>query len=279
MRNKPISVDGRRTAVVLLGLLLLIPSASTGSWLRSVDPVEVEHDSAFDVVIDSAGDAYSAGRILDSGGFWKFVVIKSSESDGSEVWRYELAAAGEYGEARALALDGAGGLYVAGRIIAVGPNVFVMAKIDTTTGAEIWREDTTASDPQVQDLVLDSLGNVIAVGEFGSAEFSVVKRSGTTGAETRHEVRPLLERGLVALIRLAKFTPYIAGPSLTLADFVAMFHFPPVSIASKAIYGLDVLDGLAATRRHTKLMNMRPSVQQARREQLAGRDGFMRHAN
>ena len=60
-----------------------------------------------------------------------------------------------------------------------------------------------------------------------------------------------------------------------MADFSAAFHFPPVSIASRAIYGEDLLDGLPEARRHQKLMDQREAVQRVRAEQLEDRRKFM----
>jgi len=98
---------------------------------------------------------------------------------------------------------------------------------------------------------------------------------GKLSDEVKDTVRPLLTRGVAGLKKLARFAPYIAGPELSLADFSASFHFPPVSIASKAIYGEDVLDGLPGARRHQELMSQRKSLQRVRAEQLDDRQKFM----
>jgi len=98
---------------------------------------------------------------------------------------------------------------------------------------------------------------------------------GKVSDETRATVRPLLEQGVSALDALARFDPYIAGPEVSLADFTAAFHFVPVSIASKAIYGEDVLARLPAVRRHGELLNGRETVRRLRAEQLADHKAFM----
>jgi glutathione S-transferase len=74
---------------------------------------------------------------------------------------------------------------------------------------------------------------------------------------------------------LARFAPYIAGPDLSLADFTATFHFIPVSIASTAIYGDDVLAAIPQIARHTRLMDERAAVRVAKAEQLADERAFM----
>jgi len=47
----------------------------------------------------------------------------------------------------------------------------------------------------------------------------------------------------------------------------------PVSIASKAIYGENVLAALPAVKRHRELMDRREFVQRVRAEQLADEQG------
>jgi glutathione S-transferase len=103
----------------------------------------------------------------------------------------------------------------------------------------------------------------------------VFARTGTVSDEIKGEVRSLLAQGVAAVQRLARFDPYIAGRSLTLADFSATFHFAPVSIASKAVYGEDVLAALPAVRRHRELMDDRDLVRRVRAEQLADQQRFV----
>jgi len=98
---------------------------------------------------------------------------------------------------------------------------------------------------------------------------------GKVSDEVKSTVRPVLAQGVAALKELARFDPYIAGPELSLADFSATFHFVPVSIASKAIYGENVLAALPAVKRHRDLMDRRELVQRVRAEQIADQQAFM----
>jgi glutathione S-transferase len=104
----------------------------------------------------------------------------------------------------------------------------------------------------------------------------VFSSAGKVSDEVKSAVRPLLAQGVGGLEKLARFEPYIAGPELSLADFSAAFHFVPVSIASKAIYGEDVLAALPAVKRHRELMDRREFVRRVRAEQLADQESFMR---
>ena len=103
----------------------------------------------------------------------------------------------------------------------------------------------------------------------------VFSSEGKVSAETKEAVRPLLERGVAGFRELARFEPYVAGPDLTLADFSVSFHFPPVSIASKAIYGQDILTGVPGLKAHRELMGERECVERVRTHQLADQAIFM----
>jgi glutathione S-transferase len=103
----------------------------------------------------------------------------------------------------------------------------------------------------------------------------VFSGEGAVSDEVKKIARPLLEQGLSGLRRLARFDPYIAGPELSLADFSATFHFPPVSIASKAIYGRNIIKELPAAGAHREIMAQRASVRRVQAEQLEDEKIFM----
>ncbi len=54
-------------------------------------------------------------------------------------------------------------------------------------------------------------------------------------------IRKRLEANIAAFKRLAKFDPYLGGASFTQADIAAWASLPLVSMASKAVYGVDLL--------------------------------------
>ena len=82
---------------------------------------------------------------------------------------------------------------------------------------------------------------------------------GKVSDELKAAVRPQLERGVAAFARLAKFAPYVAGDSFTLADCAAVIHLPIVSGASKIIYGQDLLAALPV-KDYLKLCSQRATV-------------------
>ncbi len=82
---------------------------------------------------------------------------------------------------------------------------------------------------------------------------------GTVSDEIKKHVAKDLAKGVRAFKQLARFTPFIAGANLTLADCVAGVHLPLVSLASKIVYGRDVLDDCAPVKPYLKMLNERPA--------------------
>lgn len=83
---------------------------------------------------------------------------------------------------------------------------------------------------------------------------------------TKRDVERTLEKGVRGLVQLAKFDPYIAGPEFTLADCAAFVHLPIVSLASKAIYGRDVLETVAPLKSYLRMLAERECFAQVTRE-------------
>jgi glutathione S-transferase len=94
---------------------------------------------------------------------------------------------------------------------------------------------------------------------------------GTVTDEVKERCRKLLARNAKAFGRLAKFSPYVAGNEFTMADCAALVHLPLVSMASKAIYGEDVLADLPV-RDYTKMLGERPTVQKVNADRKANQE-------
>lgn len=85
---------------------------------------------------------------------------------------------------------------------------------------------------------------------------------GTVSENAQLRVRKVLEKNIAAFRRLAKFAPYVAGDSFTQADCAAFASLPLVGMATKAVYGEDLL--LAAGvdyKPYIKMIGERPSAQ------------------
>ena len=83
-----------------------------------------------------------------------------------------------------------------------------------------------------------------------------------------------LEKNIAAFAGLAKFSPYVAGDTLTLADCSAVVHLPLVSGATKLIYGRDFLADLPV-RDYMKFMGERATLQQVNADRKANMDLMM----
>ncbi len=85
---------------------------------------------------------------------------------------------------------------------------------------------------------------------------------GSISEGTQVRVRKRLEKNIAAFRQLIKFSPYAAGDTFTQADCAAFASLPLVGMATKAIYGEDLL--LAAGveyKAYIKLIGERPAAQ------------------
>jgi len=85
---------------------------------------------------------------------------------------------------------------------------------------------------------------------------------GKVSDETKEQVKKDLAKGIRALQQLARWKPYIAGTTLSYADCTAFTHLPLVSMATKIIYGADMLEGAAQVKPYLKMLKERPHFQQ-----------------
>jgi glutathione S-transferase len=93
---------------------------------------------------------------------------------------------------------------------------------------------------------------------YGPAFFGGAPLSESNAARIRRE----LESRIAAFKRLAKFSPYVAGDSFTMADCSAFNNLPLVALASKAVYGEDLLAaGGVDHRSYVKFIGERASAQ------------------
>jgi glutathione S-transferase len=83
------------------------------------------------------------------------------------------------------------------------------------------------------------------------------------GPQMSEEARRAVEKDLLKGIRgfkaLARFDPFIAGKSLTLADCAAFVSLPLVSLASKQGLGRDFLDDVPQVKPYLKMLGERPA--------------------
>lgn len=83
-------------------------------------------------------------------------------------------------------------------------------------------------------------------------------------------LRKQLEKNIAGFKRLAKFSPYVAGDSFTLADCAAYCNLPLVGMATKAVYGEDLLGAAGLDiKAYTRLIGERPSAQKVTADRKA----------
>ena len=84
---------------------------------------------------------------------------------------------------------------------------------------------------------------------------------GQVSDELKARVRKSLEKNIAGFKRLARFSPYVAGDTFSQADCSAIVSLPLVGMATKIIYGEDLLlAGGIDIKPYAKLVGERPSV-------------------
>lgn len=110
---------------------------------------------------------------------------------------------------------------------------------------------------KVRELVtfIEWYGEMVARRLYGQAFFG----KGPVSDGTKQAVEAELGKGLRALKGMVKFSPFIAGAGLTLADCAAFVHLPIIGLATKIVYGRDFLEDLPQVKPYLKMLKERPA--------------------
>jgi len=93
---------------------------------------------------------------------------------------------------------------------------------------------------------------------------------GSVSEATATRTRAQLERNIAAFKRLARFSPYVAGDSFTQADCSAWNSLPLVSMATRAVYGEDLLTAAGIDlKSYSRAVGERPSAQKVAADRKA----------
>ena len=93
---------------------------------------------------------------------------------------------------------------------------------------------------------------------------------GSISPSQQDRVRKLLDQNIVGFKALARFAPYVGGDVFTLADCAAYVTLPLVALASKAVYGEDLLAAHGVDwKGYARLIAARPSAQRVDAERKA----------
>jgi glutathione S-transferase len=83
-------------------------------------------------------------------------------------------------------------------------------------------------------------------------------------------VRQLLTRNIAAFQRLARFAPYVAGSEFSQADCAAWASLPVIAMATKAVYGEDLLAAAGTDwKAYQRFVGERPSAQRVTADRKA----------
>jgi len=98
---------------------------------------------------------------------------------------------------------------------------------------------------------------------------------GAVSDESKKLVEKDLVKGVRAFKQLAKFSPFVAGTSLSYADCAAGVHLPLISLSTKIIYGRDVLDDYAPVKPYLKMLNERPAFRKMNDERKVATEAMV----
>ena len=86
----------------------------------------------------------------------------------------------------------------------------------------------------------------------------------------KERTRKLLFKGVSGFSKLAKFSPFVAGSEFTLADCAAYNHLPLAALATRAVYGSDLVAAAGIDwKAYVRLIEQRPSAQRVAADRKA----------
>jgi glutathione S-transferase len=96
---------------------------------------------------------------------------------------------------------------------------------------------------------------------------------GVVSESNQARVRKQLDKNIAAFKRLAKFKPYLAGETFTMADCAGYVSLPLVALATKLVYGQDLLAEHGVDwKSYVKLIGQRPSAQRVDADRKAAQE-------
>jgi uncharacterized delta-60 repeat protein len=175
--------------------LIIVKYAPSGEklWERTYETNSTAVASA--IAVDNTGGVYVAGRI----GYWNdlnthdYLIIRFNAATGEEDWVQTYDSSGR-DDARAIAVDNRGGVYVTGSSATMGPTGpiadFATIRYDAMTGAQIWVKHYDGYNGG-QDIgtaiVADNSGNIYVTGQSDGGgilpQNATIRYDAATGAE------------------------------------------------------------------------------------------------
>lgn len=87
--------------------------------------------------------------------------------------------------------------------------------------------------------------------------------------------RKLLDQGIASFTKIAKWSPFVAGDTFTLADCAAAVHLPLVGMTTKIIYGEDLLAKATPYKDYLKRLAERPAFAKMNADRKENTEMFM----
>jgi len=93
--------------------------------------------------------------------------------------------------------------------------------------------------------------------------------------EAKNDAEALIERGVKAVARLAKFSPFLTGAKFTMADCVAFPQLSTVASVTRIVLGKNMVDGIPGAADYLEYVAKRPAVQKILADQQRAMELFM----
>jgi glutathione S-transferase len=120
---------------------------------------------------------------------------------------------------------------------------------------------------KVRELItfIEWYAEMVARRLYGQAFFG----KGPVSDAAKQAVETELMKGLRALKGMAKFDPFVAGKTLTLADCAAFVHLPLITLSTKIVYGRDFMEEIPQVKPYMKMLAERPAFARVNEDRKA----------
>jgi glutathione S-transferase len=109
----------------------------------------------------------------------------------------------------------------------------------------------------------------------GRASYGEAFFGSTVPEAIKEKTKAELLLGIAALGRHGKFSPYVAGDSLSVADLYFLYSVPLACGVAKKLFGIDLLAELPAAKALLALLEQNPNVQRIAADKEAAMPAFM----
>jgi outer membrane protein assembly factor BamB len=190
--GKAVALDGAGNIIAggETSNLTFVPPDFTVAKLSPLDGAEIWRfviaggGGALDVAVDGAGNVLAGGGLGSDG-----AVVKVDGATGTELWRYTMQGAFNGGYVNRIAPTQDGDVVAVETLFDTSQNAhFLVVRLASATGAEIWRRQITGLKPDSEgwSVAVDPAGDVIAAGRTEGQYQSlatIAKLDGATGTE------------------------------------------------------------------------------------------------